>query len=102
MIGPALEEISDELADKVTIAKMDIMENTDVPGQIWRAVDPADGAVQGWQAGRAEAGRRAQEPAQGLAGKRSLKLPEAQSQVSSHKASLAAPIRPGRWASSTR
>src|SRR6476646_6507360 len=34
MIGPALEEISEELADKVTIAKMDIMENTDVPGQI--------------------------------------------------------------------
>ncbi len=34
MIAPALEEISDELADKVTIAKMDIMENTDVPGQI--------------------------------------------------------------------
>ena len=29
MIGPALEEISDELADKVTIAKVDIMENTD-------------------------------------------------------------------------
>ena len=34
MIGPALEEIADELADKVTIAKMDIMANTDVPGQI--------------------------------------------------------------------
>lgn len=34
MIAPALEEISDELADKVTIAKMDIMENTGVPGQI--------------------------------------------------------------------
>ena len=34
MIGPALEEISDELADRVTIAKMDIMENTEVPGQI--------------------------------------------------------------------
>ena len=34
MIGPALEEISEELADKVTIAKMDIMENTGVPGQI--------------------------------------------------------------------
>ncbi|MFA9201410.1 MAG: thioredoxin [Cypionkella sp.] len=34
MIGPALEEISDELADRVTIAKMDIMENTGVPGQI--------------------------------------------------------------------
>ncbi|MBH0113737.1 thioredoxin [Novosphingobium sp. YJ-S2-02] len=34
MIGPALEEISDELGDKVTIAKMDIMANTDIPGQI--------------------------------------------------------------------
>jgi len=34
MIGPALEEISDELGDRVTIAKMDIMENTNVPGQI--------------------------------------------------------------------
>ena len=29
MIGPSLEEISDELADQVTIAKVDIMENTD-------------------------------------------------------------------------
>ena len=34
MIAPALEEISEELAGQVTIAKMDIMENTDVPGQI--------------------------------------------------------------------
>jgi thioredoxin 1 len=34
MIAPALEEISDELADQVTIVKMDIMENPDVPGQI--------------------------------------------------------------------
>lgn len=34
MIAPALEEISEELADKVTIAKMDIMANTEVPGQI--------------------------------------------------------------------
>lgn len=34
MIAPALEEISDELAGRVTIAKMDIMENPDVPGQI--------------------------------------------------------------------
>jgi thioredoxin 1 len=33
MIGPALEEISEELADKVTIAKMDIMESTDTPAQ---------------------------------------------------------------------
>jgi len=33
-IGPALEEISDELAGQVTIAKMDIMENPEVPGKI--------------------------------------------------------------------
>ena len=33
-IAPALEEISDELADKVTIAKMDIMENTDTPSKL--------------------------------------------------------------------
>ena len=29
MIGPALEEIAEELADKVTIVKVDIMENTE-------------------------------------------------------------------------
>ena len=34
MIGPSLEELSEEMGDRVTIAKMDIMENTDVPGQI--------------------------------------------------------------------
>jgi thioredoxin 1 len=34
MIAPALEEISEELAGKVTIAKMDIMENPETPGQI--------------------------------------------------------------------
>jgi thioredoxin 1 len=34
MIAPALEEISEELADQVTIAKMDIMANPDIPGQV--------------------------------------------------------------------
>ena len=34
MIAPALEEISDELAGQVTIAKMDIMENPEVPGKM--------------------------------------------------------------------
>ena len=34
MIAPALEEISEELAGKVTIAKMDIMENTGIPGEM--------------------------------------------------------------------
>lgn len=34
MIAPSLEEISEELSDKVTIAKMDIMENPDVPGKL--------------------------------------------------------------------
>ncbi|MDP3905597.1 thioredoxin [Novosphingobium sp.] len=29
MIAPALEEISEELADQITIAKVDIMDNTD-------------------------------------------------------------------------
>ncbi len=34
MIAPALEEISEELAGKVTIAKLDITENTDVAGKM--------------------------------------------------------------------
>ncbi|MEO0644409.1 MAG: thioredoxin [Pseudomonadota bacterium] len=34
MIAPALEEISDELSDAVTIAKMDIMESTVTPGEM--------------------------------------------------------------------
>lgn len=33
MIGPALEEISDELADRITIAKINIDENPDAPGK---------------------------------------------------------------------
>ena len=33
MIGPSLEEISDELGDKVSIVKMDIMESTDTPAK---------------------------------------------------------------------
>jgi len=34
MIAPALEEISDELAGKVVIAKVDIMENPDIAGKL--------------------------------------------------------------------
>jgi thioredoxin 1 len=33
MIAPALEEISAELGDKVTVAKLNIDENPDVPGR---------------------------------------------------------------------
>jgi thioredoxin 1 len=33
MIAPALEEISEELAGRLTIAKVDIMENTDIASQ---------------------------------------------------------------------
>ena len=33
-IAPALEEIAEELAGEVSIMKMDIMENPDVPGQL--------------------------------------------------------------------
>ncbi len=34
MIAPALEELSEELGDKVTIAKLDIMENPEVAGRM--------------------------------------------------------------------
>ena len=33
MIGPALEELSTELSEKVTIAKLNIDENPDAPGK---------------------------------------------------------------------
>ena len=33
MIGPSLEEISEELSDKVRIVKMDIMESTETPAK---------------------------------------------------------------------
>ena len=33
MIGPSLEEISDELGEQVTIAKINIDENPDAPGK---------------------------------------------------------------------
>ena len=33
MIGPSLEEISEELGEQVTIAKLNIDENPDAPGQ---------------------------------------------------------------------
>lgn len=33
MIGPSLEEIADELGEKVTIAKINIDENPDAPGK---------------------------------------------------------------------
>ena len=33
MIGPSLEEISEELGEKVSIVKMDIMESTDTPAK---------------------------------------------------------------------
>ncbi len=33
MIAPALEELSDELGEKLTIAKLDIMENTAIASQ---------------------------------------------------------------------
>ena len=34
MIAPALEELSEEMADRLTVAKMDIMENPDTPGKM--------------------------------------------------------------------
>ena len=34
MIGPSLEEISEELGDKVTITKLNIDDNPEVPGKL--------------------------------------------------------------------
>ena len=34
MIAPALEEISEEMADEVTIAKMDIVDNPETPSKL--------------------------------------------------------------------
>ncbi|PKP89660.1 MAG: thioredoxin [Alphaproteobacteria bacterium HGW-Alphaproteobacteria-16] len=34
IIGPSLDELSEELADKVTIAKLNIEENPDTPGKL--------------------------------------------------------------------
>jgi thioredoxin 1 len=62
MIAPALEEISDELSGRVTIAKMDIMENPEVPGKIGVQSIPLMVLFK----------NGTQEPAQGLAGERSL------------------------------
>ena len=50
-IAPALEEISDELGDKVTIAKINIEDNPELP-PAWHPGDPAVDAVQGRPAGR--------------------------------------------------
>jgi thioredoxin 1 len=97
MIGPALEEISDELADKVTIAKIDIMENTDVSSQYGVQSIPLMVLFKDGKPVAQEAGCCAEEPAQGLAGKRlnsKAALMRAQSEVFP-QASLAAPIRPG-------
>ena len=68
MIAPALEEIAAELGDKVTIAKLNIDENPDIAGPIWRARHPDDAAVQGRPAGRAEGRRGAAQPDPAVAG----------------------------------
>ena len=105
MIAPALEEISDELGEKVTIAKMDIMENPEVPGQMgvqsiplmvlfkdgkpWRRssvqrrrASSRAGSKANWAD---QPGRAAMRPA-----------------IASHNSGEAAPISPGRSHSSTR
>ena len=76
MIGPSLEELSEELGEQVTIAKINIDENPDAPGQygvrgiptmiLFKGGAPAatkvgaapKGAIKGWLEGELVALRR--------------------------------------------
>ena len=62
MIAPALEEISNELGEKLTVAKLNIDENPGHAGALRRARYSDDAAVQGRPAGRPEGRRRAAQP----------------------------------------
>ena len=102
MIAPALEELSEELGDKVTIAKMDIMENPDVPGSMGVQSIPylvlfKNGEPAAQMRGAAPKGQLKQ----WLEGELSSNL-EYSSASSSHRVGLAAPSRPVRPTSSTR
>ena len=70
MIGPSLEEISDELGEQVTIAKLNIDEQSRCARPLRRARHPDDDPVQERRAGRDQGRRRAQGPDQGVAGGR--------------------------------
>jgi len=61
-IGPSLEEIADELADQVTVAKLNIDENPNTPGQYGVRGIPTlmlfkDGAVAATKVGAAPKGQ---------------------------------------------
>jgi len=74
MIAPALEELSEELGDKVTIAKMEGDHRQDghhgksrCAGFDGRPVDPLSGVVQEWRTGSADARCSTERPAQAVA-----------------------------------
>ena len=101
MIAPALEEIAEELADKVTIAKVDIMENTDIASKFGVQSIPLlilfkDGQPVAQKLGAAPKGQLKQ----WLEGALYPSSTAIRCASSSHRAGLAAAIRPGsRWRS---
>ena len=72
MIGPSLEEISDELGGQGDDRQAQHRRQSRCAGQIWRARHPDDDPVQGRPARRDQGRRRAQERAPGLARRRAL------------------------------
>ena len=91
MIAPALEELSDELGDRVTIVKLNIDENPEAPTKYGVRGIPTMILFKDGAAGRDQGRRRAEEPHPGLARRRRSKRFR---RLSEHARSFAAMCRP--------